>query len=155
MNGSFSKICQMLDFDDFVTPRVFLTDFKTNYFPNNMFLHPNVFCTLPFRLHLYYRAVSMRNEDCRFFWRNYDPVHYSASSSYSVFVFKHACISRGNVDCIILRFWLLLYTTAPCLSLTHNCWSPQKHLLTYFFSFQECYLSFPSLFFLVQHGSFQ
>ena len=43
MNGSLSKICQMLDFDDFVTPRVFLTDFKTNYFPNNMFLHPNVF----------------------------------------------------------------------------------------------------------------
>ena len=67
-------------------------------------------------------------------------------SSYSVFVFKHACISRGNVQCIVLRFWLLLYTTAPCLSLTHNCWSPQKHLLTYFFSFQECNLSFPSLF---------
>ena len=46
------------------------------------------FCTLPFRLHLYYRAVSMRNEDCRFFWRNYDPVHCSASSAcISVFLF--------------------------------------------------------------------
>ena len=67
-------------------------------------------------------------------------------SLYFVFVFKHTCISRGNVQCIVLRFWLLLYTTAPCLSLTHNCWSPQKHLLTYFFSFQECNLSFPSLF---------
>ena len=74
------------------------------------------------------------------------PLVHVFQSSYSVFVFKHACISRGNVDCIVLRFWLLLYTTAPCLSLTHNCWSPQKHLLTYFFSFQECNLSFPSLF---------
>ena len=74
------------------------------------------------------------------------PLVHVFQSSYSVFVFKHACISRGNVQCIVLRFWLLLYTTAPCLSLTHNCWSPQKHLLTYFFSFQECNLSFPSLF---------
>ena len=74
------------------------------------------------------------------------PLVHVFQSSYSVFVFKHACISRGNVDCIVLRFWLLLYTTAPCFSLTHNCWSPQKHLFTYFFSFQECNLSFPSLF---------
>ena len=74
------------------------------------------------------------------------PLVHVFQSSYSVFVFKHACISRGNVDCIVLRFWLLLYTTAPCLSPTHSCWSPQKHLLTYFFSFQECNLSFPSLF---------
>ena len=43
MNGSLSKIYQMMDFDDFVSPRVFLTDLKTNCFPNNMFLHPNVF----------------------------------------------------------------------------------------------------------------
>ena len=54
----FIKLLLDFDFDDFVTPRgVFLTDFKTNYFPNNMFLHPNVFLHPSFPIALILQGI--------------------------------------------------------------------------------------------------